>query len=145
MEKMLTWVKGMKFDYDNDLIITWSETEVNFNCISENFGKIKLRSKNLMKDSITITEVMINKKTHYFLTGTSGGQIMVWKFQKEKKNIHIYSGHHKEVTSLVEYPRDDRLFFSASPDGTIRLWSLDVIISYSSPIEILRSLRFRSS
>ena len=81
--------------------------------------------KDLTTPEIVITDVLINLDYRYFHTGTSTGQILVWKYDTSKKQIHNFTGHFKSVSCLMPVKNDIDLLLSASLDSTVRIWSLD--------------------
>jgi len=61
----------------------------------------------------------------YFYISTSKGHITVWKFDSSKRQIHVFNGHFKSVTSMAPLKDSKDQFASSSLDGTLRIWSLD--------------------
>lgn len=123
---MAKWTKGLKIDTENDCIISWNQKRTCFNNLSKVTGSIMFCYKELTIEENCITDIILNMELKYFMTSTHSGDIFVWKFQQHKKLIHTYTGHFREVTSLTKHPSDNSMFVSASLDGTIRFWSLDV-------------------
>jgi WD40 repeat protein len=64
-------------------------------------------------------------ENRYFHTGTSTGQIIVWKYDSSKKQLHEFQGHFKSITCMVPVKNEQDLLISASLDSTVRIWSLE--------------------
>ena len=88
-------------------------------------GKLIFCLKDLTSPETAITDVLINLDYRYFHTGTSTGQILVWKYDTSKKQIHSFQGHFKAVTCLMPVKTEPDLLLSAALDSTVRIWSLD--------------------
>lgn len=126
IETMCLWVKGVKLDTKNELVATWNQSNLCFHHTDlEHKGKLMFWIKDFITPEVRITDLMVNMHYKYFCTGQSNGQIIVWKFENSKKQIHQFNGHVKEVSSLLQMKDDHQLFLSASLDATIRIWSLD--------------------
>lgn len=136
LEKMCIWVKGLKVDAKNDIIVSWghsyslsgaySKEAMCFNHLSgSKAGKLIFCLKDLTSTENAITDVLINLDYRYFHTGTSTGQILVWKYDTSKKQIHSFQGHFKAVTCLMPVKTEPDLLLSAALDSTVRIWSLD--------------------
>ena len=71
----------------------------------------------------------------YYIIGYENGQIKIWRIGKKTELlIHTFDGHVKQVTELIEH-RDKRLYWSSSPDMTLRLWNMEVLnIKYSNSV-----------
>jgi hypothetical protein len=46
--------------------------------------------KDLTGPEVSITDILINLENRYFHTGTSTGQILVWKYDTSKKQLHEF-------------------------------------------------------
>ena len=126
LEKMCIWVKGLKVDAKNDIIVSWNQFRMCFNHLSgSKAGKLIFCLKDLTSPENAITDVLINLDYRYFHTGTSTGQILVWKYDTSKKQIHSFQGHFKAVTCLMPVKSEPDLLLSAALDSTVRIWSLD--------------------
>lgn len=126
LEKMCIWVKGLKVDEKNEIIISWNQGKLCFNHLNgSKAGKLIFCLKDLTGPEISITDVVINMENRYFHTGTSSGQILVWKYDTSKKQLHEFQGHFKAVSCLMPVKGEPDLLLSASLDSTIRIWSLD--------------------
>lgn len=149
LEKMCIWVKGLRIDVKNSIIVSWNEHWICFNHMPEKkntkrdieddldlkcdeapskAGKLLFTVKDLTSPEVAITDVLINLDYRYFHTGTSVGHILVWKFDTQgnsKKQIHSFRGHFKEVSCLMPARREPDLLISAALDSTVRIWSLD--------------------
>ena len=91
LEKMCIWVKGLKVDEKNEIIITWNQSKLCFNHLTgSKAGKLIFQLKDLTSPDISITDVVINMENRYFHTGTSTGQIIVWKYDSSKKQLHEF-------------------------------------------------------
>lgn len=81
LEKMCIWVKGLKVDPKNDIIASWNQGKMCFNYLTgTRAGKLIFLLKDLTGSENSITDVLINLDYRYFHTGTSTGQIYVWKY-----------------------------------------------------------------
>ena len=88
---MCIWVKGLKVDEKNEIIISWNQGKLCFNHLSgSEAGKLIFSLKDLTGPEISITDVIINMENRYFHTGTSTGQILVWKYDSSKKQLHEF-------------------------------------------------------
>ena len=82
-----------------------------------------------------------------FLISTDEGNIYVYKYvqsgkvENQKRLIHTYSGHNKNITHLDKIAQFPHLFMSASLDGTARVWSLETFMPLYT-IEIPGTLTF---
>jgi WD40 repeat protein len=85
---------------------------------------------NLTDTDEKILDVKLFLDFRYFLTSTTVGNILVWKFLQHgkkdtnKKLIHNFDGHKKAVTSIMPFKQNRSLFLSVSTDCTARIWSL---------------------
>lgn len=81
---MCIWVKGLKVDASNDIIVSWghaysqsganSKDAMCFNHLSgSKAGKLIFSLKDLTSTENAITDVLINLDYRYFHTGTSTG------------------------------------------------------------------------
>jgi WD40 repeat protein len=122
LAKMTSWIKGLKVDENEGMIFTWSQVKTNFNDI--NTGKIVLTYQDLTSYEDYITDLILSEPFKYFITSTFFGNIYVWKLQKERKLIHTFKGHARNVCSLMPHPTPT-MFISASLDNTIRIWCLN--------------------
>jgi WD40 repeat protein len=126
LEKMCIWVKGLAVDPKNDIIVSWNQGKMCFNHLAgTKAGKLIFTLKDLTSPENSITDVLINLDYRYFHTGTSTGQILVWKYDTSKKQIHSFQGHFKAVTCLIPVKTEPDLLLSAALDSTVRIWSLD--------------------
>ena len=57
----------------------------------------------------------------------SGFSVKVWNIPEGQ--IHIFRGHSQAVTDIVLHPDDAALVITCSLDGTVRVWSLDIMES----------------
>ena len=74
LEKMCIWVKGLKIDVKNEIIIHWNQGKLCFNHLKgSKAGKLIFSLKDLTGPEISITDVVINMENRYFHTGTSTG------------------------------------------------------------------------
>lgn len=68
--------------------------------------KIIGQYKELTEEEEKILDVVVFWDLKYFLTATSEGKILVWKFMRDeklqttKKLMHVFEGHFKAVTGL---------------------------------------------
>ena len=71
------------------------------------------------------------------MIATNLGKLTIFKFSKKKKLIHMYDGHLKEIASIGRNSTTKSEIISASLDGTVKIWCLDVINSLAhSNIEV---------
>ena len=88
-----------------------------------------------------ILDVLVFIDYRYFLISTDDGNIYVYKYvqsgktETQKRLIHTYSGHNKNITHIDKMKDFPHLFMSASLDGTARVWSLETF-SHLYTIEI---------
>ncbi|CDW84829.1 UNKNOWN [Stylonychia lemnae] len=135
LEGMPIWAKGMKIDEENNMIVTWDHLNLTFHDLRGPEHKLLNSYKNLLQinsadhmsdTNQNITDVLVSKEYKYFVTATSLGQMMVWKHQKVKKMIHLYTGHFRDIGALAKHPSgDESMFLSVSLDGSVKIWSLD--------------------
>eukprot|EP00347_Sterkiella_histriomuscorum_P004241 403361206 len=135
LEGMPIWAKGMKVDEQNDMIICWDHLNLTFHELSSGQHKLLNSYKSLLIDQTqqkisdanqNITDILICKEYRYFITSTTLGHLLVWKHSKNKKLIHKYQGHFREIGSLSKHPSgDESMFLSFSIDGSVKIWSLD--------------------
>ena len=120
------WVKGLKLDEKINAIISWNNNKISFNYLKgKKSGQLIYQLKDLVPTQNYITDVIINIEFRYFMSGTSSGDIIVWKFDDSKTQIHTFEGHFKAITCLMQVKDEPQLFISSSIDSTIRIWSLD--------------------
>jgi WD40 repeat protein len=94
LEKMCIWVKGLKVDEKNEIIMSWNQNKLCFNHLNgSRAGNLIFSLKDLTGPEVSITDVVINMENRYFHTGTSTGQIIVWKYDSSKKQLHEFQGH----------------------------------------------------
>lgn len=126
IESLCLWVKGLKVDLKSSLIISWNKTNICFHGLDgKEQGKLQYFIKDLMTSDIILNDIMINMDYRYFCTAQSNGEICVYKLENQKKKIHTFTGHIKEITCITPTKQDSKLFLSASLDLTVRIWSLD--------------------
>ena len=118
---MPLWIKGLKLVPEHKCIFSWSQLKATFH---DTDGKLIFKYKNLTKYEDYITDVLVNMKYRYFITSTTFGNVMVWKYQKEKALVHQFEGHLKAVTSMANLRGQLSGFVTASVDNTIRINSL---------------------
>ena len=100
--------------------------------------------KDIMDYGEQILDVLVFIDYRYFLISTDDGHIYVFKYApggKEKRLIHTYSGHNKNITHLVQMKNFPHLFMSVSLDGTARVWSLETF-SHLYTIDLPGTLYF---
>lgn len=133
-------LKGLKVDDKNDIIVSWNANKMCFNHLSgERAGSLIFALKDLVSPENAITDVLINLDYRYFHTGTTSGDILVWKYDDRKfddngvhyqqyrlgRQIHSFQGHFKAVSCLMPAKNEPDLLLSAALDSTVRIWSLD--------------------
>ena len=103
--------------------------------------------KDIMDFGEQILDVLVFTDYRYFLISTDEGNIYVYKYvqsgkvENQKRLIHTYSGHNKNITHLDKIAQFPHLFMSASLDGTARVWSLETFMPLYT-IEIPGTLTF---
>lgn len=69
---MQLWIKGLKVDEKNNVIITWNSNTLSFNNLSgTNQGKCLYQFKDLTVIENHLTDVLILHHFNYFLTGST--------------------------------------------------------------------------
>ena len=154
VEKTPLWIKGLKVDVHQDMIFLWSNMKTNINSLE---GKLLFKFKKLFKSQnnveVNVTDMFVSKAYGYLIASASNGLIAVFKLAKNKQLMHVFDGHRKAVTSLIEVQSDPRHFLSASEDGTIRMHSLHqynelysfILPAGTSNIQLLDDKMFSSS
>ena len=70
-EKILDWVKGMRVDTANDVIMSWSVKRLTFSHLSASrAGKLVFEVAGLLPSENSITDVILSSEYRYYLTGT---------------------------------------------------------------------------
>lgn len=78
-------VKGLRVDAKNEIVVAWTQEKMCFNHLSgDRAGELIFVLKDLVAPENGITDVLINLDYRYFHTGTSAGQILVWKYDDRK-------------------------------------------------------------
>lgn len=83
----------------------------------------------------------------YFITSTSLGNILVWKYvttgkvETQRRLIHNLEGHFKKTTSICAFEKYPHLLLSVSIDGSARIWSLDTF-QHQYTFELQNGLNF---
>lgn len=86
-----------------------------------------------------VLDVVVCADYRYFITATSEGNILVWKWLPQEQQlgtflvaqsstrrlIHTFQGHFKAVVRLMLTAQSPSLLLSVSLDSTARVWSLD--------------------
>lgn len=126
------WVKGLKIDVANNLIVAWDQESVCFYQLTDFLetkqGTLLRRYTELNIKENFVTDLLVFNDYKVFITGTQYGNLIAWKWGGEdKKLVHGFSGHLKQVTQLITHPTKRNLFVSASLDCTIKVWCMDVI------------------
>lgn len=79
-----------------------------------------------MKENF-ITDLIVYNEYKAFIIGTIYGNLQAWKWGgDDKKLIHSFSGHLKQITQIIAHPTKKNLFVSSSIDRTIKVWCMDV-------------------
>ena len=67
----LDWVKGMRVDTANDVIMSWSVKRLTFSHLSgSRAGKLVFEVAGLLPSENSITDVILSSEYRYYLTGT---------------------------------------------------------------------------
>ena len=72
---------------------------------------------------------------HYFVVATSLGRIVVYKWDrktKEKHFMHEFKNHTKAITCLNPMRALGSYIVTASLDGTVKIWCLEMMIELYS-------------
>ena len=110
-------------------------------------GDLIAKFNDIMDFGEQILDVLVFIDYRYFLISTDDGNIYVYKYvqsgkvETQKRLIHTYSGHNKNITHIDKMKNFPHLFMSASLDGTARVWSLETF-SHLYTIEIPGTLSF---
>ena len=89
---------------------------------------------NIMDYGEQILDVLVFIDYRYFLISTDEGNIYVFKYiqtgkvEQQKRLIHTFSGHNKNITHIDKMQNFPHLFMSVSLDGTARVWSLETFM-----------------
>lgn len=96
------WVKGLKLDLKNDIIISWNKENLCFHHLSGlKAGKLLFYVKDLQSKESEITDVLINMDYRYYYISTTLGHVCVFKFDNTKKLVHTFTGHYKSIASMI--------------------------------------------
>lgn len=78
---MLDWCKDLKVDVKANMMITWNWQMVSMNQLTHQALLIK-QFKDLCGEEEKILDVIVFSEYRYFVTGTTTGNIYVFKYQK---------------------------------------------------------------
>ncbi|EAS06246.2 WD domain, G-beta repeat protein (macronuclear) [Tetrahymena thermophila SB210] len=125
--QILDWNKGYfitgKGEIDDDqYLFIWSLKDL----VIYSMKKLDIiyKMQNLGKREKSISEILFMREYRYVVSGYNDGTIKVWTLSNNKKIIHTFDGHTRQIDSFTLHT-DKRMFWSASEDMTIRLWNLD--------------------
>ncbi|CAF0852544.1 unnamed protein product, partial [Brachionus calyciflorus] len=113
------WIKKLEIDILN----------CHLYCCSSNDLYVLDFNWNLMRHfkqihDLPITCVVYSPPSKLFITGSMDNNIKLWSQSGDL--IETLKGHSKSVTKLILSPHNQNNFLSASLDGTIKMWSLDI-------------------
>jgi len=86
VQDMLDWCKGLKVDTKANMMITWNWQMVSMNELTQQAPLIR-QFKDLCGDEEKILDVIVFSEYRYFVTGTTTGNIYVFKYQKNNEDV----------------------------------------------------------
>lgn len=103
LPQMTEWVKGLKVDTLNSLIMAWDQQSVCFYHLSDKYeikqGQMVARHTELTIKENFITDMLLFNDYKVYVTGTQYGHLIAWKWGGDnKKQVHTFPGHLKQIT-----------------------------------------------
>ncbi len=116
------WIKQIDIDLAN----------CHLYCITANDLYVYDLNGNLMRSykdchRARITACVYSPTSKVLITGSEDCEIKVWALIGGTKPIGELRGHTGPITNLTLNPYNSNLIISSSTDGTIKMWSLDVM------------------
>jgi len=121
------WAKHMH--YENNRIYVCSE----LNAMVYDVNTGELVDKIVNAHQLALTRCIYYSPSYYYITSNVSGEIKLWSALKSTTKscsyIHTFSSHCKSVTGLQIHPVQSTvgLLLSASLDGTLRVFNLEVL------------------
>ena len=82
-----------------------------------------------------MTDIELLPSLHYLVIGTNLGRIFIYKWDrktKEMRPMHEFKNHSKPVTCLKPVKDNPTYIVSASLDGSIKIYCLEMMIELYS-------------
>ena len=89
-------------------------------------------------------DVLFIPKYKYFVICTKEGELSVYKMSDKKELIITFKGQTRGISTMGRHPKISSLFLTASLEGIIKFWCLDVSFKLSNALllEIHRRVHF---
>ncbi|XP_077995880.1 uncharacterized protein LOC144449242 [Glandiceps talaboti] len=115
-----SWVKKVELDQHLQHLYCCSESDVH--CYDMD-GKLLFKLEQAHR--MGITGCRYSMKARVLITSSADSEVKVWSLTGGL--VTTFRGHAKAITQLLLHPECSSLFLTSSLDGTVRLWSLDIM------------------
>ena len=86
--------------------------------------KDSIELKNSKNKRYNFRSIAISNDSKYIIAGTFHGNILIWNTTNLQEAEPIVLSEHNSIVNQIIFLPDSNKFFSASTDGTIRMWNI---------------------